>query len=316
MNNYSSVFSQIIILYIIMLIGAIVNRLKVVNDETIAGMTKFMLNVTIPATILTGLKDSGALLNADVLMMAGLTIFSYIIVFILSLLILRVLFVPKTQRPFYQYISIFGNIGFIGYPMVMIMIGSHAILLAAIANVLYSLMLYSLGIYLMSRYGEREGQASFEWKLMINPGTIAAVICILLFFCGIKLPEVIGNTADLLGGLTSPLAMIVVGASINRIKLGGVFNNYRILIISIIKMTVYPVAFAYLLRFLGFSGMPALVSVLFMGMPIATTSVITAMEYNRNNLAKASEATVISTIMLVLTIPVLVYAMSIITGAM
>ena len=316
MNNYSSVFSQIIILYIIMLIGAVVNRLKVVNDDTIAGMTKFMLNVTIPATILTGLKDSGALSNADVLMMAGLTIFSYIIVFILSLLILNVLFVPKTQRPFHQYISIFGNIGFIGYPMVMIMIGSQAILLAAIANVLYSLMLYSLGIYLMSRYGEREGQASFEWELMINPGTIAAVICIFLFFCGIKLPEVLGNTADLLGGLTSPLAMIVVGASINRIKLGGVFKNYRILIISIIKMTVYPVAFAYLLRFLGFSGMPALVSVLFMGMPIATTSVITAMEYNRNNLAKASEATVISTIMLVVTIPVLVYAMSIITGAM
>ncbi len=315
MSDYSSLLSQVLILYIVMIIGALIYRLKILNDEVVSGITKLLLNVTIPATILAGLSNSGQLVKTDMLKMTGLTIFSYLFVFVLSLLILKVLFIPKEERPFYQYISIFGNIGFIGYPMVLIVIGSQGILLAAIANVVYSLLLYSLGIYLMSRYSETEKPAAFEWKLMVNPGTIAAVLCIVLFLFDIQLPGIVNQTAELLGRLTSPLAMIVVGASVNRIKLKGVFKNYRIIIISVIKMTLYPIAFAYLLRFLGFSGMPAMLAVLFMGMPIATTSVITAMEYNQKNLVKASEATVISTMMLILTIPVLVFAMSIISGA-
>lgn len=310
--EFMDVFTQVLTLYIIMIIGAVVNRLKIISDDTISGISKLMLYVTIPATILMGLKDSGSLSNSDVIQMVSLSVFSYIFVFILSIVILRVLFIKKEERPFYQYISIFGNIGFIGYPMIIIIIGTYSVLLGTIANILYSILLYTLGIYLMSKYGDEQTDTSFNWKRLINPGIVAAILCIVYFLLDLRLPAVISKTADMLGSLTSPLAMIVVGASINKINLKKILKNYRVIIISVIKMAVYPIVYAYLLKLIGFTGTPAMVSVVFMGMPIATTAVITAMEYNKKNLVKASEASVFSTLMLLFTIPVLAFAVSIV----
>ncbi len=299
-------------LYIIMMIGTVIYRLKVINDETLTRLSKLMLHVTIPANILMGLSNSGNLVKSDFLQMVILSVLSYLFVMVLSVVVLRVFFIKKEERPFYQYISIFGNIGFIGYPMLMIIIGKEALLLGAVVNIFYSLLLYSLGIYLMSQYSEEENTGGFEWKRLISPGIIIAVLSIVFFFLDIRLPGVIKDTAEMLGGMTSPMAMIVLGASINKINFKTIIKNYRIIIISIMKMVAYPISFAYILKLLGFTGMPAMVAVVLMGMPIATTAVITALEFNKKNLVKASEASVFSTLLLIVTIPVLIFSVSIV----
>ena len=311
--DYSDKIMQIIILYIIMFIGALINRLKIVTDDTIAGISKLLLYVTIPGTVLTGLTNSDMLLKSEVAEMFLISAISYLFLFIFSLIMLRVLFVKIEERPFYQYICLFGNIGFIGYPMVIIIIGQNAVLLAAITNIFYSFLLYSAGIYLMSRYSDEEKQLKFEYTKLINPGIIAAIVGILLFVFEVRLPVIVETTASMLGGLTSPLALIVVGASLNKINFKKIIKNYRIILISIIKMVGYPLIFAVILRLIGFTGLPAMVSVVLMGMPVATTSVITAMQYNKKNLVKASEATVFSTLLIILTVPVIAYAVTIVS---
>ena len=310
--DFLDIFKQVLMLYIIMMIGTVIYRLKVINDETLTRLSKLMLHVTIPANILMGLSNSGDLVKSDFLQMVILSALSYLFVMILSVVVLRVFFIKKEERPFYQYISIFGNIGFIGYPMLMIIIGKEALLLGAVVNIFYSLLLYSLGIYLMSQYSEEENTGGFEWKRLISPGIIIAVLSIVFFFLDIRLPGVLNDTVEMLGGMTSPMAMIVLGASINKINFKTIIKNYRIIIISIMKMVAYPISFAYILRLLGFTGMPAMVAVVLMGMPIATTAVITALEFNKKNLVKASEASVFSTLLLIVTIPVLIYSVSIV----
>lgn len=309
---FSNVFFQILVLYVIMAIGALVYRLKILGEEAVSGITKLMLYVTIPATILNGLNDSGALIHMDVWRMTILSGLSLALVFALGFFVLWALRVKREERPFYQYISVFGNIGFIGYPIVLAIIGSKGILLAAIMNIFYNTLLYSLGIYLMSRYNGDETKLSFGWRDIVTPGLVAALASIALFLLNIRLPAFIADITGTLGGLTTPLAMIVVGASINHIDLKKIAGNYRIIVISALKMIVYPIGFAYLLRGIGMTGLPAMVAVVLMGMPIAATAVIMAMEYNKKHLAKSAEATVLSTLMLLGTIPVLVFCVSIV----
>ena len=162
--DFLEIFKQVFILYIIMSIGMLVYRLKIVDDETLSRLSKFMLHVTIPATILTGLSSSGDLTRADFLHMVLLSMLSYLFTVALSFIVLRAFFIKKEERPFYQYISIFGNIGFIGYPMIVIIIGAQSLLLGAVVNIFYSLLLYSLGIYLMSRYSDDEAENGFKWQ--------------------------------------------------------------------------------------------------------------------------------------------------------
>lgn len=310
--NYSEIILQVATLYIVMFIGALVNRLKIITDETIAGISKLILFVTIPGTILTGLANSDTLKRSEISEMFIISIISYVFLFAMSIIILRILFVKKEERPFYQYICLFGNIGFIGYPMVMTIIGESSILLAAIPNVFYSMLLYSVGIYLMSRYSKEDKEPKLVYKKLINPGIIAAIVGLCLFIFNIRLPLIVEKMASMLGGLTSPLAMIVVGASINKINLKKIMKNYRIILISILKMIGYPLAYAYLLKFIGLTGLPAMVSVVLLGMPVATTAVITATEYNKENLVKASEASVFSTLLLIFTVPILSFAVAIV----
>jgi len=233
---------------------------------------------------------------------------------VMSVLLSYLLFLKKEKRPLYRCFGIFGNVGFIGYPMIIAMIGAKALLIASIFNILYSILIFSLGMYLMCQYREDENHEikKFSFKVLINPATIASVIAVALLLLKIELPTVIDKTAKMLGSLTTPLAMLVVGASLNKIRLKEVVKSYRVIIISLVKLTVFPITMAYLLRSLGFSGIIAMVAIVLVGMPIGTTLVLFANQYNSKNVVDASEAVVMSTILLLLTIPILTFAVNIV----
>ena len=117
----------------------------------------------------------------------------------------------------------------------------------------------------------------------------------------------------MLGGLTSPLAVLVVGASLNKINIKKAIMNYRVLIMGLVKMTLVPLSVAYILKWIGISGTPAMIAVLLVGMPVGVGVVILANLYNKDHIEKAAEATVMSTLMLILTIPVLIYAVNVVS---
>jgi malate permease and related proteins len=305
--NFTQIISQVIILYAIMIIGAVIHKKGILSDAGISSISKLVIYVTLPAMIISGLADSTVVSKSELLDISIVSIIAYSFMVLMGFVVTWLLRVKKEERGFYRFITIFGNVGFIGYPILISIVGGHSVLLGSIFNIPFSLLFYTLGIYLMSRYSEDNINQKFEAKKLLSPGIIAAVLGLVLFILDIKLPKIVLDITKSLGGLTSPLAMLIVGASLNGIKFKEAVKNYKVLIISLIKMIIYPLLMALILRAIGISGTSAMIAVVLCGMPVGTNTVISANEFNKKNIEKASEAVVISTLLLIITVPILIW---------
>ena len=129
---------------------------------------------------------------------------------IMGILLSRILKVPKEDRNLYQFMTIFSNIGFMGYPVIQSIFGDEALFFASICNLVFNLVCYSYGVYLISG----SGKLSFDFKQLINPGIIFSIIAVIIYLTKYQMPQIIGETSDLIGSITTPLAMMIIGSSL------------------------------------------------------------------------------------------------------
>ncbi len=295
-----------------MLLGAFLNRIDILEDKAMSSISKILINVGIPAMIIGSLSGSAGITGKTIALTVVLSFFCYALMFGVGVALSYLLKVEKQKKPFYWLLSMMGNVGFIGYPMVIAILGIGALLTASVFNIFYNILFFSLGLYLTCMYQEDGVKGKFDYKKLINPSIIATLISVILFLLDIKMPVIIDKTANMVGDLTPPLGVLVVGASLNKLNLKKALTNYRVIALGLVKMTVVPLCVAFACKWLGITGTPAMVAVVLVGMPSATSNVILANQYNPRNIEIASETVVLSTLMLIATIPVLAYAVSIV----
>ncbi len=156
-------------------------------------------------------------------------------------------------------------------------------------------------------------EIKFSLKQFMNPGLIATIIGVVIILTGIKLPTLVIRTASTLGAVTTPVAMVVVGASLYGVNTKDMLKNRKVLILSGIRMLAFPLIVGLILRVIGLDAIIIAVAMVIAGMPIGTTTVIITRQYD-GNVLEASEAVFMSTCLLLLTAPVLVLMIQMIIG--
>lgn len=310
--EYSQIITKVAMLYVIMAVGAVINKIGIISDEGSANISRLIIYVTMPCAILSGITSSKGIAKSEALMIFVIFTISLILLMILSYLFSKILFVDKTYKPFYQFIAMFGNVAFIGIPMSIAIIGEHAILLTSVTVMLYNVMFFSYGVYLLNKTSEKKKKSKSILLALLNPGSISAVLGLILFFLDIEIPALINKPINMLGSLTSALAMIVIGVSLNKIKIRKVVKDYKAIIIVLQKMLLCPILLALLLKFIGLTGTGAMVAIILAGMPVSMSSAIVANEYNSLYSTKMAQTVVMATVMLLFTVPVLVWAVGIV----
>ncbi len=210
---------------------------------------------------------------------------------------------PKYEG-LYRFMAMFGNVGFIGYPMLLAILGHEALFIGSVFNIPYNLLLYTVGIYFITLDSDRARKLKLTYKQFINPGLMATVIGLLLFFLNIQFPKIIVDGTTMLGNITTPLSMIVIGGSLYDTKINKIFSQYKILVYCFLKMIIFPLLLAIMLTFMGISGMTRGVAVVLCSMPIAANTVIISKEY-KGHVTEASEAVFISTVFLIVSTPII-----------
>ncbi|MDF1616272.1 AEC family transporter [Petrocella sp. FN5] len=303
--DFSLVITQVIILFFIMLLGYVLRSKHIITDEGIKNFSSLIFYVTMPAMIIASLGNTATTKLSDLYDIALATFLTYIILIGMAPVLTKLVKVPIGSKGLYRFMVIFGNVGFIGFPMIIALLGEDALFMAAIFNIPFNLLLYTLGVYLILSDKNKNHKIEWSVKQFMNPGIIATLIGITSFLTGWKLPSTILNISDVLGGITTPLAMIVVGASLFGVQLKTIFKNYRIFLLSLIRMILFPLGVGFVLSSIGLTGYGLWVPIILSGMPIGTNTVIMARQYEGNTL-EASEAVFLSTLMMVLTIPILI----------
>lgn len=301
--NIGVIFNQMIILSIVMVIGYVANKKDILNEMVNKKISSLILNITSPALILSSVLNQDKKGDYTVLLLVVfLGICLYIILPFIGIFIGKILKVEKEDEKLYQFMTIFANVGFMGFPVIESIYGTEAVFFAAIINLIFNVLCFSYGVYLISD----NDKVSFDIKLLLNPGIVVSIFSIIIYITGVKFPFVIKETSAIVGEITVPLAMMLIGSSLAQIPIKDVFSEKRLYPYTFIKQIVIPIIIYFILKPFVINQMILGVIVILSAMPVGTIAIMFTNEYG-GNVSLASKTIFITTISSVITIPTLVY---------
>lgn len=317
--DISVIISQTGKLFLILCLGFVLARLSLLDQHTKQKLTKILLYVTTPLMMIDAFYDRAKMLD-DQQSAATVPIgrlFAYAFVFYLLLIVLSLLLTalirpPKSDRRLYMFMTIFGNVGFMGFPLVQSVYGSEGLFYAAIVNSVFNIFVYTFGVVLMGGTEHAEGRLTdhirkIPWKkLLLTPAVIGTAVGILIFIFRIPLPGIIADTCSTLGDLTPPLAMLVVGANLSGMKIKNILTNMRMNIYVLLRQIALPLIFWLIISRIVRHPVLAPTLLLMSCMPVANTTALFATEYNGNE-TLASQGIFLTTLLSLVSFPLLIW---------
>ncbi len=297
----TALFGKMAVLFALLLIGYACARLKLVGPEFNKGLSKLVMNVFLAATIL----DS--VINKELSMTGGEIVFAILMSTLAMLIsigiayIVPIIFGIKTgDRGMYRLLVAFMNTAFVGYPVVTAVFGEDQLFLASLSNIPFNLLLYTVGIMLLTS-GEKGG---FKLKKAINAPIIATLTAVIIFSLRIPIPTIIDDICGTLASATVPLSMMCVGISLGPVSVKEALTQPRLYLLSFIRLVICPLAVWFVLHFFISDPIMLGVIVAIMSTPTAIVCTILGLEYGRDGI-ESSEEIFISTALSMVTIPLI-----------
>lgn len=299
--SFKNIFTQVAVLFIIILVGYFVRKKGLLDESTTSKLSSLVMNIFLPAMIITAMQiqfDKEMIPKILSLLFVSMVMFgvSTIVAFCLKFFIKS-----DSKLGIFQYALVFSNSGFMGYPVVEAVLGKGAIFYAAIFNLPFNFLCFTLGVYFLSK---GNSNAKFSIKSMINPSMIAVFIGLALFITGTELPVFINQPLELLGDVTTPISMIVIGSMLAGSSVMECFKRFDMYVLAVLRLVAIPVLVFLVLRPFSFDSIVMAIPVVIAAMPSAANTAIMANEYGAD-VSLASQAVFFTTLFSVVSIPLI-----------
>lgn len=298
------VINQMVQLFMVIGLGYFLMKINIMEETFNRKLNSLILNVTTPALILSSVMTGETAQNMrDVLFVFLVAVVIYVLLPVIGIVVTKLLRVPRPQSGLYIFMTVFSNIGFMGFPVMKAIFGTGAIFYTAIFNMMFNIFVYTLGIYLINQGSG--AKASFDLKSLKTPGVISCLIALLIYFLHIPMPTIIAETCDMVGSVTTPIAMLLIGATLANINVKEIFTEVRLYPYTIIKQIIIPViAYPILSRCIQDPYILG-ITLIMLAMPVANSAVLFSSEYG-GDVELAAKSVFITTLMSVVTIPAIV----------
>lgn len=299
MGNSVTVFNQVLILFIIMFIGFIAKKAGIINDTVSKKLSELLLKITNPLLVLSSFQME---FSRDILNNIILVFLFAVASDTVSILLGQLLFAKydSEKKKIMKFAAVYSNCGFMGLPVLEGLFGRTGILYGSIFVSVFNLFLWTNGVAIFSSKGELDKES--VKKIALNPGIIATVLGIVLFMLSVRLPGPVAEAVDLVGSMTMPLSMLIVGATVAGCKFRELFKGWDLYYISAIRLMLMPLLSFAVLKTLGFPEMLTTICVLLVAMPVAATTTIFAEMYDSDS-RFASRVVAFTTLASIVTLP-------------
>lgn len=252
MDTLIIMLKNVIIFILLALPGFILVKSKFLAQEQSSGFSKLLTCVGLPFLILTSTVNNVSFSIDTLTLLSIITAIGLILTISLYFLTKPLSLFERQEktRGMIRFCATFSNNGFLGIPLAMAVFGqgSTILLVVIIINIITNLLMYTLGIYLIS-----SDKSLISWKkALLNPVLIAFVIGTVLNLIKIKefLPEVVTYSSHF-SNIVTPISMTVLGMKMGAIKFGELFKDYRLYHVSALKLIIFPlfcVGVSFILR--------------------------------------------------------------------
>lgn len=306
---------QMLILFTIVLLGAIARKIHLMNDDFDALLSKLVMTVTLPGMILDSVLSNTNLPDSHTIMM--MLVYStvlYVLVCLFAWIFVRLVYrgVPRPAQGAHAYLISFGNTGFIGFAVLGAIMGNDAVLYGAVYNIPYNVFLFSVGMLFIASTGS-DGAAAKKpvkeqvkaiAKQLVSPCLISCFVAMFLALFGVTDSGYVGQTCNLLGQMTVPAAMLVIGSTLAKQPLKQMVNDGWSYLTSFMRLAGVPL----LIFFVGgiFIHDPYILAVIVIesAMPAASSGIMMCLAYGGDTMTM-SRGTFVTTIFSLVTLPLL-----------
>ena len=301
----SGLLTKMVIFVVLMVIGYVFAR----KDASGGGFTKaassLVINVFMSATIINSVLSAGSGMGggkiAEVLLVTSVSLgLSYLIAAAAA----RLLRIEKEHRAGFELLMAVPNNMFIALPVVEELFGPIAVFYCGLSNIPFNLILYTYGVWLLQR---GEGDRGFPLKEMLSSAPLLATLAaLILFLTNLPVPQPVRALLSTMAGATMPLSMIVIGASLSTVSLLDAFKNGRFYFSSFVKLLVAPVLVWLVCGLLTADPVLRATGTLIAASSSAVMITVLTVKHNGDAIF-TSEGILHSTVLAMLTIPMLVY---------
>jgi len=304
MNGLFITFSNSLIsLALCIAVGYFCRRRQLFNDTHTAGMLELLVKVAMPCAVFMSLmRPFSTALLLESIATFFITGAIFLIGGVLGLGVARLMKASLQERQSWRFGLTFGNIGFMGIPVITAVFGYEGLFYVAMALAAFNLITFTIGIKIFDTQGTTK--TSPLQIIIKNPALAGTILGFIFFLTGLRLPAPIQGGVQLIAYMNSPLSMILIGALLAKQPLKETFTDIRVLPPNAVKLIVIPIASLLVLRW--FVPNPVMLGtiVTLMAMPPAANTAIFAEQFGGGSVA-ATRLVIVGTLLCVITVPLI-----------
>jgi predicted permease len=292
-------------LFAIVVVGYVAGKLGYMGGTFDKRLSKLVIDITCPALILSSSMGGELPDRSLILPLLGISLLTYVVLTLLAWGLSRLLTKTEADRGVVGFALIFGNVGFMGYPVVASIFGQQAVFYAAVLNVVNTFAVFTIGTVMVTG-GQAVSQEKFNRKVLYGTPMLSAYAAMLIVALGIdNIPDIVSMPLTMIGNITVPAALLIIGSSMSNLPLRALLGTPLIHTVSLLRLVVLPLSVYLLCVLLGFDAFVTRINTVVIAMPVATYGTILCLRYGRNT-TLMSEITFVTTLLSMLTIPMLV----------
>ena len=261
-------------------------------DYPVEFVTRLAMTFAVPCLIFTALMQT----EIDPAALSTMTIATFVSYAVIGLLAWGLIRVTGSDRRTFLAPTIFGNTGNLGLPLAVFAFGEAGLGYAIVIFAIMAVLSFTVGIRMVS------DDASVK-RVLREPMIWATLAGALFLWQGWQTPRWLTNSLELAGQLAIPLMLFTLGVAVARLTPRGVG---RAMLLSLAKLLLCVGAAVGVGLAFGLEDVAFAVLVVQMATPVAVTAYLLAERYRADADALAGYV-VISTLMSVLSLPVLLY---------
>ena len=283
-------------------IGFVCRKTEIINDNHTAGMTNLLVRIAMPATVFMSLmRPFSRELLLESLATVAITGVIYVLSGYLGLFIAKIMKATPGERQAWQFGVAFGNVGFMGIPIVTAVFGQEAIIYVAMALTSFNLLAFTLGARM---FDDAPKEVNIKNLMIKNPAIPAVFIGFGFFLTGLRLPSAVEGGIELIGTITTPMSMVLLGVILAKQSLKDAFTDAKLLPAIGAKLIIVPIVTLLVLRWFVPNQLMLSVIVTLMAMPPAALAAIFAQQFDADAFV-AAKFVVVGTVLCVVTVPLI-----------
>lgn len=243
MEQFFIALTQIGIFLILICAGVVVVKLKILDTHSLGGVSGLVMKLSLPSYIFINAVTSATRQSlADSLLIIPIAVIMYLIFIIVSAIVERLFCLRANRKRVFRASLIFGNIGFMGIPLVAALYPDTALLYVSVFTIVDQIVFWTYGVTLTKPVSsEREKISPETLKNLLSPPLVAIILAIVFILIGVHIPEVISSALEVIGNTSMPLALIYIGGVLCSSNIRPVLKCGELYTGIIVKMVALPI---------------------------------------------------------------------------